>query len=427
MPQEKHPERLSLALEPEAAVIFCQTVSTKIPEQQEQAIETSIASCYLIVDIGGGTVDISAHCLIEGADRHIRIIEPPTGNSCGGILVNKQFRNFLEILVQDKGFKSFLATSDSCLNARNQAYFNELINETFEIQKILFGNKELPAKGGMLSIELPYHFLKTYFSKLQEAVRTNSDAELVGQDLRITNDKMITFFKPVCDGIIMCIKDILDGIEGKIKKIYFVGGFGGSKYLLQEIEKYFGAKTYQYVVPYDPFHAVVKGALLQYQHPDVFKFRKVDATYGVETNSDFISGIHDPDYCWTNDDGKLKCSSLFSTIVEQGDLVAVDEVFTSVFYPIYHNQKSLKFEFYSCTEKDVWYVTGKRGKSSRTTKPAIVQKLGTIEIEMPNLKGDKNRAVDLIVDFSYTEIQVKAFDRTSKNQVKTVIDFLTSF
>ena len=197
--------------------------------------------------------------------------------------------------------------------------------------------------------------------------------------------------------------------------------------IFREIKAKFGDRNYQYVVPCEPAYAVVKGAVLHRLKTNTVEFRKVDATYGIDTNSSFIDNLHDPEYRWTNDDGKYRCSSLFSTIVERGDLVGGDEVSTNHFCPVYHNQRGMRFNFYCSMEKDVWYVTGKRGKGSRTAEPVNVPKIGTIKIEMPDLRGDKNRAVDITFDFSHTEIQVQAVDRTSKNEVKTVLDFLTSF
>ena len=427
--QEENPEKLSLALEPESAAIFCQTMSKKHLALQCQATEPFTASHYLIVDIGGGTVDISAHCVAGGADPHIRVILPPTGNDCGGTRVNSEFRDFLGALLKDEKFERFFSTSDGCANAKNRAYFNKLINENFEKQKVLFGDKDQSGESGMLSVELPYEFLETYESKLQEGLSTmgGSVAKLVGQDLRISYELMAKFFEPVRDGIIQCIEETLEDLEEKIEKIYLVGGFGGCNYLFRQIEAKFGTENYQYVIPCEPAYAVVKGAVLYCLRPNTIKLRKVDATYGIATNVSFNPNLHNPDYRWMNDDGKYMCRSLFSTIVERGDVVGGDEVFTKKYYPARHNQTSMKLEFYCSMEKDVWYVTGKRGKGSRITEPVKVLKIGTIEIEMPDLRGDKHRSVDITFDFSHTEIQVQAFDRTSKNEVKTVLDLLTTF
>ena len=426
-PLEKNPEKLSLALEPDSAAIFCQTIPRTHLAPQCQATKPFTASRYLIVDIGGGTVDILAHDISGGADKHIRVIYPPTGNDSGGTQVNKGFCSFLENLVEDTGFTKFLDTSDKYANAKNQSLFNKLINETFEQEKVHFGDQRQLAKDEMLSVALPNEFLEIYHSNLEKNLRTmgGSVAKLVSHNLQLSYDLMEKLFEPVRDEIIDCIKKTLEDVEENIETIYFVGGFGGCEYLLREMKKTFERKNYQFIIPCDPAFAVVKGAVLCRLQPHMIKLRKADATYGLEVRHSFITELHDPEYHFVNDDGEPRCNSLFSTIVERGDLVGGDEVFTQAFSPLSHDQKSMSIQFYCGMERDMWYVTGRRGKGSRFTEPASVQKIGTIEIEMPILRGDKNRIVDVTFDFSHAEIQVQAFDRTSKNKVHTVLDYLT--
>ena len=243
-PLEKNPEKLSLALEPESAAIFCQKMSKKHLAPQCQVTEPFTASRYLIVNVGGETVDISVHCIAGEADKYITVIHPTIGNDYGGTRVNREFQEFLESLVQDKTFKRFLDTYDSHRYDKNQAYFNELLNETFESQNKYFGSKRFPVDGGMLSVSLLYMFWETYRSKLQGGLSTmgGSEARLVGQELRIFYNLMAKFFKPVRDGIIRCIEQTLDSVED-IETIYLVGYFGGSEYLFREIEAEFKSKN----------------------------------------------------------------------------------------------------------------------------------------------------------------------------------------
>ena len=383
------------------------------------------ASCYLIVDIGGGTVDISAHHLMSNPEPHIRVIHPPTGNNCGGSKINREFEAFLQALVRDNGFSRFVSTDDEEVNAKNRACINELVNENFEKQKRVFGEKDDISSGGKLSIKLPYEFLEVYASDLRQSIAENgeSQVQLVGQHLRISYEKMSEFFQPVKKGIIKCIHDTLKDVR-QIEKIYLVGGFGGCKYIFRVIKEQFGSTNLKYVVPVEPAYAVVKGAVLSKQNPNVIECRKVDATYGIACYTTFDDGLHDHKYKWIDDDGKTKCDKIFQTIVEHGDVVGYQEVFLCTFCPVQHNQTGMTIQFYSSEEKDIFYVTGEWGKNSRKP-PATVTKIGTIVIQMPDLRGDKRRAVDVTFDFSHTEIQVKVFDRTSKNEVKTVLDFLS--
>ena len=54
----------------------------------------------------------------------------------------------------------------------------------------------------------------------------------------------------------------------KVDTIYLVGGFGGSEYIRKRISEKFG-KTYKCIVPPDPNSAVIHGAVLFRQNPDL--------------------------------------------------------------------------------------------------------------------------------------------------------------
>ena len=157
--EEEQPDKLSLALEPESAAIFCEYMSQKQSSIARDKENDKKSTNYLIVDIGGGTVDISAHCLVNGLEPHIKVIHPPTGNDCGGTKVNDKFKKFLVDLVKDTEFDRFVSTENQVVNSRNQFVLDVLLNEKFELQKKVFGEDNKNYKCG---IELPSAFFKTY-------------------------------------------------------------------------------------------------------------------------------------------------------------------------------------------------------------------------------------------------------------------------
>lgn len=389
-----------------------------------KSYEPYTATRYIIVDIGGGTLDISAHRIVKGQQPHIKVIHPPTGNDCGGTCVNKEFEKFLQKLVRDNDFECFISTPDMRDNIENQVFLSVLLNENFEKQKTLFGDRTTST--GKLSIELPTLFMKTYSHDLKQGIAEigESMVKLVDQELRISHEQMQAFFKPVIDGIIKCIDETLEDLQ-KPEKIYLVGGFGGSRYVVKAIQEQYESDGIKCVVPLEPAYAVVRGAVLFKQNPSIVESRKVDATYGVEVCIPFKEDSHISKYKYIDDDGKLMSNHIFSTIVERGDVVEAEEMFMMSLSPSSHNQRSLLLQFYSSQEKDIFYVTGEWGLRSRNAR-ATVTKLGEIVVQMPIMTGDKNRTVDVTFDFSHTEIKVKAFDKTSKNEKKTVLDFLTS-
>ena len=428
-PTEKDPDKLSLALEPECAAIYCQSLSKQLVAPYCQAEKPFHSNCYLVVDIGGGTVDISAHRVSSTPDRHLQVVHPPTGNDCGGSRVNKEFEKFLGELVNDKKFSRYVQINEPVTNAKHSADLNELVNKIFEDQKVIFGRKGGVGlkPGSQLAIRLPFTFLDVYKGDIDTGIQRikNSRLKRVGQDLRIDYSLMADFFQPVVEGMLECMSHTLKDVEAKVDTIYLVGGFGGSKYIYTKITERFG-NDYKYITPIEPNFAVVRGAVLFRKNPDIIRARKVDATYGIRTNTLFNPLIHDPEYKWINDDGEEKCSEIFCTVVERGDLVCTEEVFSMFFGPAMHQQTSVRFAIYSTLEKDVWYTTGKRGKGSRVMAPVEIRKIGQFVVQMPVLTGDKNRTVDVTFDFSHTEIQVKGYDRTSENEVKVALDFLSA-
>ena len=407
VPNESNPDKLSLALEPECAAIYCQNMSEQqvAPHCQSETPQQSM--CYLMVDIGGGTVDVYAHKVSSSPDRHVQVVHPPTGNACGGSKVNREFEKFLEKLVNDEGFSRYLHTGDQATNAKHSADLNKLVHWYFEDQKVLFGSR-----GGIglkpnskLTVRFPFTFLEFYKNDIDEGIKRMKDARLtrVGQDLRIEYSMMDYFLQPVVEGMLECISQTLRDVKAKVDTIYLVGGFGGSKYIYKMIHERFG-DSYKYITPAEPDFAVIRGAVLFRHNPDIVYARKADATYTIGISIPFNQTTHDPEYKWVDDDRMEWYSQIFKTVVERGDLVYTKEVFHLVFEPTTQTSKTIKI--YSTSEKDAKAV-----------------EIG--EFVMPDLTGDENHKVDITFDLSHTEIQVKARDRTSGNEVKVTLDFLS--
>ena len=63
---------------------------------------------YMVLDIGGGTIDITIQDYDESVDK-ISVILTPTGNAWGGTTVNSAFFEMMEEIVGDKGLSFYLA------------------------------------------------------------------------------------------------------------------------------------------------------------------------------------------------------------------------------------------------------------------------------------------------------------------------------
>ena len=434
IPEEASPDKLSLALEPEAAAIYCQNITAQQVAAYCESVPPFTSKSFLVVDIGGGTVDISAHRISSTPEQHIEVILPPAGNDCGGSMVNKKFAEFLGELVGDKTFSQYVETGDETVKATNRARLNELINDTFERQKRIFGEKG--GEGSKVSIRLPYTFMEHYRSKLLEGIRKLKDSriELSGIDLRVAYAKIEEFFQPVVEGLLQCITETILSLDEEIETIYIVGGFGGCQYIYNAITEEFG-DGYKYITPTEHDFAVVRGAVLFRQNPNTVYARRADATYGVRVNIPFQEGKHEEDYKWVNEKGDVLCENIFSTFVERGDIIPTSEVVMTEYAPTKLHQQRMHIDIYSSPEKDVWYTTGRRPTG---TDLADVQKIGELMIPFPKEDTEEGpqgsdkqpiaiieRKVEVTFDFSHTEIQVKGYDKLSNTEVKVVLDFLS--
>jgi len=431
--EENEPDKLSLALEPEAAAIYCQSMTQQDLAPYAKATHPYTSSAYMVVDIGGGTVDISAYQVSSAPYHHIKVINTPAGNDCGGSSVNRNFRKFLETLVGDKDFSEYVATSDESINASNAAYLNELVNDTFEKQKLLFAKKE--EQGSKVSVHLHISFMEVYEARLKRGIQVLKDSriELSGVDLRIEYSKMEEFFKPVVSGILQCIAEVMKSLEDRIKMVYLVGGFGGCPYLYKAITEHFGDR-YTYVTPTGSEFAVVRGAVLFRHNPDIVCTRKADATYGVRANIPFEEGKHEEEYKWYDENGTPMCQNVFSTFVERGDTLNTSEIFLKSYAAANSKQTRMHIDIYSSPETDVWYITGIRPTSS-SSDFVDVQKVGEVIVPFQNdekcaqagdTKLKTQRKIDVTFDFSHTEIQVKGYDPISMTEVKVVLDLLST-
>ena len=244
------------------------------------------AKSYIVIDIGGGTVDIASHRIVKD---HIEEIVIPVGNFCGGTTVNEKFSKFLEEFVDDPNFSRYMENSSPEIQARHKADLITLLYTRFETQKRRFGSYE-PGKN--YTVEFPHSFLKLYEGSLVEKgrkLKSKGDRSVQVEDdgavMRINQSKMAEFFKDTIEQITRLIEDHLqtNDLVSTIDTIYWVGGFGGCKYLRSQLEMVIEKKfrKYQFPVPPQPEFAVIRGATAFRCDPNIVRKRKTDdATYG---------------------------------------------------------------------------------------------------------------------------------------------------
>ena len=422
LPSEVNPDKLSLALEPESAALYSQEmVGDQIASDPSAAI-IKRPSDYMVIDIGGGTVDITAHIEVDGG---IVVENIPTGNAWGGTQVNEAFSKLLQGIVNDPGFSKFLDTEEQ---SQRMASLNNMFYNEFEKQKVLFGR----CKTEEIAISLPKMVVGFYGKVLAKAVKKMSGIEY-DEDMNDTLyiDKEVVesqLFGPALDGIIKCTLEAIEDNEYKVNTFYLVGGFGGCKYVHKKvtaaIERVYSSGHCQcnIVVPPDPHLAVATGAAMWRKNPETIKARRSDATYGIATTLPFDRMRHDPHYMFYNADQRgYWCRSVFNVFLEKGEMASADQVITTCMTPASQAFTQISIIIHSTPYLGIQYLTDKYGRNT-------VYKIGQLVIDIPNYYNLPlhQRIVDITMDFSGTEIQAKAKYRVTGKEVKTVCDFLTA-
>ena len=430
-PPETNPDKLTLALEPEAAAIQCQTLPLKYLAYQSLMNGPLQSDRYVVIDIGGGTVDVTVHRHDQG--KGVRVITPPAGNACGGTMVNREFSMFLQEIVEDKpGFARFI---DSGNRFELMAVVNKLLSLEFEKQKVSFGESasgyDESLTGDDLPIKLPKKFTQFYgIDKIRARIAALNDdrVELEDDSIFIAPSKFASFFEPAIQGILTCIEDVLTELKEEVDTVYLVGGFGGCKYTYEKIASMMKTKFpwSQIVAPKNHKLAVVQGAIKYRLKPNVIHSHVMDASYGMNlpTPPIFNPLIHDSRYKIVDDTGTpiARVRDVFLRLVEKREQVSSSDIVVVKLSPVNNAQTSMCLCLYGSFEKEVKYITTPDGNPN----PSI-RKIGELNVDMPNLDNlpREKRQVELTMDFSHTEIQIHARYLVTGEEVKVVADFLS--
>ena len=410
---------MTLALEPECAALYCQQLTSDlIAPYSDNPGPLSAADSYMVCDLGANTVDITAYIKHGGDDIEVTILR--TGNNCGGKEVNQQFYQFLEQIVNDDKFSSFCSS-----RMANQAILTTIVFHDFEKEKQHFGMDASALDqqcDEILRVELRHKFVHFYTQeKIVDGIkdsRVSFDKEM--NTLEIEYSKVREFFEPVVNRAIGCITNALKHkeIDGRIKIIFLVGGFGACKYFCSALRKAIPSDIH-IVVPKLYKLAVSIGAVLYRRNPTIIKARRMDASYGIGCSYPFDARVHDEAYAYRDPDtGVKKCRNVFSVFVKKGQKVRMTERFVKTVH-----QASVKayIPFFTTTDLSVKYTKDRQGRYT-------VQKIGSLTLDCPNPdKLDrKNRDLEVAMDFSSTEIKVQARALYLPGQppVKAVLDFL---
>ncbi|KAL6459448.1 hypothetical protein MHYP_G00329200 [Metynnis hypsauchen] len=364
--------------------------------KEGEKIEDTLGTQYMVVDCGGGTIDITVHEVVDGG--HLKELHKVSGNNMGGQKVDKNLSSFLREIFSDKVFDEFEGNHP-----------NELQRLMFDFslcKQTLDKNVFIQCPVNLQEIAKREQDMEDYFSGI-------SGAEWRSGSILLTQQKMRSLHDDSLRGIERLIRDILREPKLKIRYLFLVGGFALSTHVNSFVRQKFGSQC-KVLCPVDAQLAVLKGAVEFGMTPSVVESRISLFTYGVLTGVEFNESKHRGKSSFVNKDGVKFCDVCFLCLVTKDESVRHDEVRKFSFSPADRDQIAMLFDFY-CTES----------KCAKFVDEPGMRNIGSFRVSMPDIRRGKSRSVRLEVKFGFTEMMATATDIDSGETSSVKLDFMT--
>ncbi|XP_067331931.1 heat shock 70 kDa protein 12A isoform X6 [Channa argus] len=416
----ENPEQLIIALEPEAASIYCrklrlhqmvdlgtQTTQNGFSPTENVGSGMTQGDRYVVVDCGGGTVDLTVH-QIRLPEGHLKELYKASGGPYGSIGIDYEFEKLLcKIFGQD-----FI---DQFKIKRPAAWVDLMI--AFESRK----RAAAPDRTNPLNINLPFSFID-YYKKFRghsvEHALRKSNVDFVKWSsqgmLRMSPDAMNSLFKPTIDHIIQHLTELFDKPEvSDIKFLFLVGGFAESPLLQQAVQDMLQGRS-RIIIPHDVGLTILKGAVLFGLDPSVIKVRRSPLTYGVGVLNRFVEGKHPPEKLLVKD-GTRWCTDVFDTFIAADQSVALGEMVKRSYTPAKPSQQVIVIHIYCSERESVGFIS-----------ESGIRKCGTLRLDVSGTESTApRREIQTLMQFGDTEIRAMAVDVSTGRTVKASIDFLS--
>ncbi|NXR62647.1 HS12B protein, partial [Rhadina sibilatrix] len=425
------PEQLLIALEPEAASIYCRKlrlhqlielscrppangaqgphpIDSSFRQAREQLrrsrhsrtflVESGVGELwsemqagdrYIVADCGGGTVDLTVH-QIEKPQGTLKELYKASGGPYGAVGVDLAFEKLLCHIFGD----DFIAT----FKAKRPAAWVDL-TIAFEARK----RAAAPGRSSPLNISLPFSFIDFYRKHRGHNVETALRKSTPIPNLPFSS------LHPSLSPFLLLKKPEVQGV----KFLFLVGGFAESAMLQRAVQAAFGHRC-RLIVPQDVGLTILKGAVLFGLDPGVVRVRRSPLTYGVGVLNKFVEGKHPREKLLVKE-GKNWCTDIFEKFVTVDQSVALGEVVQRSYCPARPGQRRTIINIYCCDRDDVVYITD----------PGV-RKCGTISLELGEAGPARGRReIRASMQFGDTEIKVTALDTRTARSVRATIDFLS--
>ncbi|KAJ5029268.1 hypothetical protein J3E73DRAFT_226874 [Bipolaris maydis] len=319
--RDENDNRLTLITEPEAAAMFCSKTGL---------LNLKIHDAVLIVDCGGGTVDLIAYEVEEEQPFSVAECTAGSGDSCGSTALNRNFSNILRAKIRKMKLPDGSKTA-------GKVYAKCIMDFENRIKADFRNNGQKWAVDVGIEAEFPE-------AGIEEGYMT------------FTNEEILQCFEPVVNRILELVRNQIIAIQAQnrsLQNVLVVGGFGASEYLFQQIKLHVPPQFQSKVVrPMDSVAAIVKGAVTAGITERIVTHRVARRHYLMATLQPFKEGHHPEQYRVPSLDGKDRCKYTRQIFVQKGQRVKIGEPVKVSFFRQVAPGATLMYEdiLYACDD-----------------------------------------------------------------------------
>ncbi|CAN0254289.1 unnamed protein product [Ectocarpus fasciculatus] len=395
--------RLRLCLEPEAACLAVTKDDNPLTCEAE-------GKNMMIVDCGGGTVDITAYKILSVDPLNLAEVAAPDGGIWGSTLVDNAFE---ELLIKLLG-----------------SWMDEVSDETYLFIMMTWERKKAEFTGQDSSQSLRLDLSQLSNNGLtredMEELRTRYNSsrsaphKVKGKNFMVTLPATLvsTLFTPTIEKIAQCLRKI-SGMSAvrNLHRVYLVGGFSRSPLLKSKAREELQRFSRCVVDVHEPDLAIVRGAVMYPTMSTVFNSRKAKLTYGTEVSLEFdgTSSEHVKRHAagkTTMIGDTVYVTGGFSAHVNVEDDIPTDGVLTCRRYvPLEETATTSTIRIYASSTKSPGYVD-ERG----------CFKVGQVTFDLDMTKPTRHeRSYRVEMTFGGIELTVKVLHDKEDVQIKDAV------
>ncbi|KAJ3347690.1 hypothetical protein GGF32_006765 [Allomyces javanicus] len=273
----------------------------------------------LVVDMGGGTVDLTA--MRMGSDGFEELV-PGIGATCGSTMLDDDFlamfRRAVGPDIYDQVVEEHPKVKVKVLHDWETCKLN------FGGEKQFYGRISIPRAMTQRLDESDAEFLPQPLGQVDDEF---AEVEFEDRELCVTTALMQALYEPIVTEIVQLVATMLDRLQAKgitVAHILCVGGFSQSKYLISTLHERLPINPLKIVPSVNAPAVVLLGAPIFSCRPELIRKQVARLTYGIATRAIYAPSIHGPrgqlgDRLVMCDDGLTRVENAFDVVLRKGD------------------------------------------------------------------------------------------------------------